>query len=199
MTHGDPAEQPSERARRRRAEIAEGALPLFLEKGFHGTSIREIAAAAGLSMGGLYEYISSKDDVLSLVYQEMTSPFTETLGAEQAGDLVDLIAETLLASWAQTRDVQILYRETVHVDASHREGLAAQERRHAHLIAAAIEHGVDRGELACEDPTLVGHMVLFMAAFMPLRAWITRTDGIEASEDVARRVARLIVAGLRRL
>jgi AcrR family transcriptional regulator len=187
----------SERAQRRRADIAAGALPLFHEKGFHGTSIREIAAASGLSMGGLYEYISSKDDVLGLVYREMTSPFVETLGGEGQGGLVDLISETLQASWSQARDVQILYRETVHIDAAHREELAAEERRHAHRIADAITAAVERGDLRCDDPLLVGHVVLFMAAFMPLRAWITRADGIDASPEVARNVAALIVAGLR--
>lgn len=189
--------EPSERARRRRAEIAAAALSLFLQKGFHGTSVREIASAAGLSMGGLYEYISSKDDVLALVYQEMTSPFSETLAPDRDDDIVDVIAETLLESWRQTRDVQILYRETVHVDASHREELAEQERGHARRIAAVVEQGMERGELSCDDPLLMGHIVLFMAAFMPLRAWITRGDGIEASEDVARRVAHLLVSGLR--
>ena len=172
-------EQPNDRVRRREAEIAGGALPLFQEKGFHGTSIREIAAAAGLSMGGLYEYISSKDDVLSLVYRQMTSPFAETLAASDTDDLRDVIAGALMASWDRARDVQILYRETVNVDVSHRDQLAEEERRHAHRIADAIRRGVERGDYRCEDPVLVGHLVLFLAAFMPLRAWITRSDGIE--------------------
>ena len=197
MESEPPAGPPSERARRRRAEIAAGASPLFQERGFHGTSIRAIAAATGLSMGGLYEYISSKDDVLSLVYQEMTSPFVETLDQSEDDDLVDLIATALVASWEQSRDVQILYRETVHVDTSHRDALAAQERAHAHRIAEAIERGVSRRGLVCDDPLLVGHMVLFMAAFMPLRGWITRADGIEASRELAERVAQLFVSGLR--
>jgi TetR/AcrR family transcriptional regulator, cholesterol catabolism regulator len=192
-----PQKHLTERARQRRAEIAAGALPLFHAKGFHGTSIREIAAAAGLSMGGLYEYISTKDDVLSLVYQEMTSTSFEPLRQHPEGELIDLIARTLLASWDRARDVQILYRETVHIDSSHREELADDERRHAQQIAAAITQGVEAGDLECEDPLLVAHMVLFMAAFMPLRGWITRPDGIESTPEIAHKVAALIVAGLR--
>lgn len=190
-------EQASERVRRREAEIALGALPLFHEKGFHGTSIREIAAAAGLSMGGLYEYISTKDDVLSLVYRQMTSPFAETLAADEDDDLVVVISAALMASWERARDVQILYRETVNVDASHRDQLAEEERGHAHRIADAIRRGVARGDYRCEDPVMVGHLVLFLAAFMPLRAWITRADGIEPTPEMATAVAELIVRGLR--
>lgn len=191
-------DDPSELPRRREAEIAGGAIPLFLEKGFHGTSIREIAAAAGLSMGGLYEYISSKDDVLSLVYRQMTSPFAETLDDSAGADLTELITAVLVASWDRSKDVQILYRETVALDANHRDELATTERSHAQRIAAAVRTGVERGELLCEQPLLVGHMVMFLAAFMPLRSWITRADGIEASDETARAIADLIVSGLRR-
>jgi AcrR family transcriptional regulator len=182
---------------RREAEIAAGALPLFLDKGFHGTSIREIAAAAGLSMGGLYEYISSKDDVLSLVYRQMTSPLGEALDRPLDSDLRELIADALEASWRRPKDVQILYRETVSLDAEHRDQVSEAERAHAHRIAASIQAGVDKGELACDDPLLVGHLVIFLAAFGPLRSWITRKDGIETGRVAAEAIADLVVAGLR--
>jgi TetR/AcrR family transcriptional regulator, cholesterol catabolism regulator len=52
-------------------QIAAAAVPLFKEKGFHQTTIREIADAAHISMGLLYKYISSKDDVLYLVQKEV--------------------------------------------------------------------------------------------------------------------------------
>jgi len=184
-----------DRATRREREIAQGALALFLERGFHGTSIREIAASAGLSMGGLYEYISSKDDVLSMVYRSMTSPLEDVW--DGATDVETLIFSVLTASWERSRDVQILYRETVHLDAAHREELAATERAYARVIAEAITAGVERGELVCDDPLLVGHLVMFLAAFMPLRSWITRPDGIDASEETARSVAALVANTLR--
>jgi AcrR family transcriptional regulator len=182
---------------RRKAEIAAGALPLFLEKGFHGTSIREIAAASGLSMGGLYEYITSKDDVLSLVYREMTSPLGEALDRPVDSDLRELVADALEASWQRAKDVQILYRETVSLDADHREEVAQSERVHAHRIADSIEAAVERGELVCDDPLLVGHLVIFLAAFAPLRSWIMRKDGIDCGRAAAETLAGLIVAGLR--
>jgi len=45
--------------------IVERASSVLFKKGFHGTSIRDIAAACEMSMGQLYHYISSKDDILS--------------------------------------------------------------------------------------------------------------------------------------
>lgn len=52
---------------KRRTEMIRGAVQLFKQKGFHRTTTREIAKAAGFSIGTLYEYIRTKEDVLYLV------------------------------------------------------------------------------------------------------------------------------------
>lgn len=56
-----------ELVRKRRSQISSGAVKLFIEKGFHRTTTREIAKEAGFSIGTLYEYIRTKEDVLYLV------------------------------------------------------------------------------------------------------------------------------------
>ena len=45
----------------RRRQIVEGALRVFTAKGFHASTVREIAEEAGLTMGSLYNYVSSKE------------------------------------------------------------------------------------------------------------------------------------------
>ena len=55
----------------KRRQIVEGASRLFFEKGFHLASIREIASACNMSMGQLYHYISSKDDILILIFNQL--------------------------------------------------------------------------------------------------------------------------------
>ncbi|WP_342513261.1 TetR/AcrR family transcriptional regulator [Sporosarcina sp. FSL K6-1522] len=52
---------------KRREQIIQGAVKLFKKKGFHRATTREIAKEAGFSIGTLYEYIRSKEDVLYLV------------------------------------------------------------------------------------------------------------------------------------
>lgn len=52
---------------KRRDQMIKGAVHLFKQKGFHRTTTREIAKAAGFSIGTLYEYIRQKEDVLYLV------------------------------------------------------------------------------------------------------------------------------------
>ena len=52
----------------KRKRIIKGATSVFKKKGYHRTTVRNIAKAAGISMGSLYDYISSKQDILYLFY-----------------------------------------------------------------------------------------------------------------------------------
>ena len=56
---------------RRRRQIADAAVQLFIEKGFHKTTTRQIAGAAGFSIGSLYEYFASKEDILYMVCESI--------------------------------------------------------------------------------------------------------------------------------
>ncbi len=56
-----------ELVRERRRQIVDAAVPLFIERGYHKTTTRALAQATGLSIGSMYEYITTKDDVLYLV------------------------------------------------------------------------------------------------------------------------------------
>src|SRR5690625_3012149 len=58
---------------KRRSQIIKSAISLFKQKGFHRTTTREIAQEAGFSIGTLYEYIRTKEDVLFLVYESINN------------------------------------------------------------------------------------------------------------------------------
>ena len=54
----------------RRWEITEAAIPLFLEKGYPETSMREIARKAGVGKSTLYDYFPTKDDIIIFIVEE---------------------------------------------------------------------------------------------------------------------------------
>ena len=86
----------------RRRQIIDAAVPLFIEKGFHKTTTRQIAKAAGLSIGSLYEYIESKEDVLYLVcdaiHAEIEQGVSDALNRSGKGcnSLAEVIREYFL-------------------------------------------------------------------------------------------------------
>ena len=69
-----------------------GAVALFKQKGFHRTTTREIAKEAGFSIGTLYEYIRTKEDVLYLVCDSIYEEVQQRLSSlpAQAGTVEGL-------------------------------------------------------------------------------------------------------------
>ena len=52
-----------------RESILEGAYQLFLQQGYHGTSMRQIAAEAGIALGGIYNHFSGKEEIFTAVLE----------------------------------------------------------------------------------------------------------------------------------
>jgi AcrR family transcriptional regulator len=63
------------------ARIIEATLKLSNTRGFHATSLRDLAKASNLSMGGLYSYIDNKVMLLSMILREVTTTAVEVLSA----------------------------------------------------------------------------------------------------------------------
>ena len=59
--------------------LLKNAMRLFLEKGYHGTSIDNIAQAAGLTKGALYWHFESKEDLLKRIMKEFENRFLDGL------------------------------------------------------------------------------------------------------------------------
>ena len=57
----------SSKGERTRQEILQSAYRLFLEHGFHGTSMRQIAQGAGIAVGGIYNHFANKDEIFLAV------------------------------------------------------------------------------------------------------------------------------------
>ena len=106
--------------------IVERASAVLFEKGFHGTSIRDIAAACDMSMGQLYHYISSKDDILYLMHlysQEQWHRHLAEGGFEQITDPVAKLEHGLRISMkylSENRDlIQFIFTESKYLDREH--------------------------------------------------------------------------------
>src|SRR5215216_8198822 len=65
----------------RRTELTRLAAQLFAEKGYHGTSIGDLAAAMGVQKGSLYAHIAGKQDLLYETMREGADGFHAGLDA----------------------------------------------------------------------------------------------------------------------
>jgi len=89
------------RAEDTRRKIYEAAMELFREKGFEPTTMRDIAAKAGVALGGAYYYFSAKDAIVLAFYSEMqeqsNGPVLEALaGRKKLKERIQCILEKRL-------------------------------------------------------------------------------------------------------
>lgn len=154
----------------RRNQIIKSAITLFKQKGFHRTTTREIAKEAGFSIGTLYEYIRTKEDVLILVYESINDQVYEHLEAlteKQAPSLEHLV--TIVDSYYRFVDemqdeVLILYQETKALDKYAAKEVFDKERKQVlmlrdYILTAASENITeDEADILANNIFIHGHM-----------------------------------------
>jgi AcrR family transcriptional regulator len=167
--------------RERRLHIMECAIKLFLDKGYKGTTTREIARACGMSEGSLYRYIGSKDDILHLICM------ARAYGAEILENFLQQldnisITETLKACinacfmWAdESRDYNLFFnREIRHFSLEDRRILLEDQVAIVRFFEELLTKGVNAGEFQIESPLLVAHDILMKVHDWGLRRWFLR-------------------------
>ena len=102
----------------RRRQIVDSTVHLFVEHGYHKTTTRMIAKAAGFSIGSLYEYVGSKEDVLYLVceaiHAEVERAVEDALSGEVRGKetLAEVIREYFFVCDNMSDHVLLMYQVT---------------------------------------------------------------------------------------
>ena len=161
---------------RRRAQIVEAATRLVARQSFARTVVRDIAEEANISVGLVYEYVRSKEDILFLIYEHWARVWGEGLEAAIAsgkGPLEQLEAATtfLVKTADKHADVtHLFYRESGHLSD---QGLAfakAAERSMVERLAGVVEEAVSKGVLRPETDALLVATTLVMLS----HAWVLK-------------------------
>ncbi len=136
----------------RRTELTRAAARLFAEKGYHGTSVGDLAEALGVQKGSLYSHIDSKADLLWEVAREGAGAFHAGLDAlPEEGPVVERIRSALRAHLrvvAGQLDVATVFiREWRYLEGERRDTFLAERRRYEERFRALFREGRERGEL----------------------------------------------------
>src|SRR5437868_9131369 len=112
----------------RRSELTREAARLFAEKGYHGTSIGDLADALGVQKGSLYHHIESKQDLLYETMREGANAFHGALDAipEEAAatEKIRLALRSHLRVVAEQLDVATVFvREWRYLQGERRDGI----------------------------------------------------------------------------
>jgi AcrR family transcriptional regulator len=118
-------EIPLSKSERTRADIIEAAHDLFIQHGFHGTSMRQIATQANLALGGIYNHFASKEDIFREVvlayhpYHEIL-PIIANMEYETIADLLHNAATLIDATLTTRPDIfNLMFIEMVEFKSQH--------------------------------------------------------------------------------
>jgi len=166
--------------RQQRQHIVETAFEVFAERGYEKTTVREIAAKAGMTPGNIYRYLGSKDDILHLLCQRSynnTLRITNAFNTNLAKDMSILEAlKGSIINYLQMSDRQsnafIFFDRNV-------QSLSEQDRTIVRdtwiglvsFFEKLIRKGVRRGEFKVKYPALLAHNIASLGHEWALRKW----------------------------
>jgi AcrR family transcriptional regulator len=166
---------------RRRAQLVKASLQLFAQRGYHPTSVRDIARSVGVSVGSVYTYFSSKEDILEFACGQMAAQFTSRFEELRASSLEGSTLECLRRAFSlliELVDAEsdlhlVVYRESSALAAGARRRMTAVERMLSEVFGALLREGMASGQVRSHDVALRAQTAVFLAQMWALkRCWL---------------------------
>ncbi len=182
-----------------RARLLAAAIDAFASKGFHGTTTRDIAAAAGMSPAALYVHHRSKEELLLLISKEghdRTLALCEAAIAAGGSSLAQL--DRLIEDFVRHHAINHTSARVVNYELSaltdeHQAEIAGLRRRIDRVVRDLLERGSAAGEFATSDPAMTASALLSLGIdvarwYRDDRGW-TPDDVAAHYVELARRMA----------
>lgn len=162
----------------RRQQIVDAGVKLFKEKGFHRATTRELAKAAGFSIGTLYEYIRTKEDVLFLVCDNIFNEVTKCLSQfpSDTGTLTALeeaIRQYYLLIDKMPEEFTIMYQETKSLPKEAMHYILDKEFEMVAIFERMLKGCVEAGSLNLDDDAiyLAANQIVIQGQSWAFRKW----------------------------
>lgn len=184
---------------KRRNQMIKGAVTLFIEKGFHKTTTREIAKASGFSIGTLYEYIRTKEDVLFLVcdsiYRRVKARMEASIDPRETSvqSLIHAIRSYFQLMDDMQDEVLVMYQEVKSLPRDAQDYVLQKERDMVSMLEEVIRNSLPRQQSDAEV-TLLANNIFVQGQMWGFRRWILqRSFTIETYTDLQ---IQLLLEGL---
>lgn len=185
----------------REDEILAAAARIFREKGYHGTSVRDIAESVGLLKGSLYHYIRSKEDLLARLFDGALEGTVRELEAIAHSDasasdrLRDMVKAYVHAVTANLDAVGLYLREWRSLPAPELGRLRTKRHAMRALFEEVVAEGVRKREFAAGDEKIATLAILGMCNW--IFEWY-RPRGRMRPENIATELAERAVRSVSR-
>jgi acetoacetyl-CoA synthetase len=139
--------------------VLKAALEAFAEKGYHGTTTRQLAERSGLSVPGIYHHYRSKQDILfdlmMVIIDELIERSRQALvsSGDDPRDQFDALVESLLRfHMFRQKGAVVSTSELRSLEPGNRETYVARRDEQQAMILRIVQAGVDAGQFATPYP-----------------------------------------------
>jgi AcrR family transcriptional regulator len=188
-----------EQYRQRTQQIVTASAQLIHEKGFHGTTLQDVADRLDFTKAALYYYVQDKEDLLFRIHMqtlEMTLAAVEAIVRSERTPPAKLRAfiDNQVRMVVGHPDLFTVYfNEKSHLTEEHAEAATKIERQIVQAITGAIREGVAAGFFHDVDPTVAAFAV--MGASSWVYRWY-RPQGRLSVEEVSEALQKVMLSGL---
>jgi len=169
-----------ELVRERRRKIIDSTVKLFVEHGYHKTTTRMIARAANFSIGSLYEYVSSKEDLLYLVcktiHEEVQDAVEKALAGTDKGKerLARVIRQYFYVCDGMADHILLMYQVTQFLPGKWKAQVLENELNITQIFIQALTSLSGKNGFPVLDGkvmNLVGHDISVLGQMWAFRRW----------------------------
>ena len=185
----------------RRKQIIEGAIKVFTAKGFNNATVREIAEEAGLTMGSLYNYIASKEDIIYIVYDYIT----EILRGEVRKAIVGMsdpkerlqtaLRQNLNSVYRHQDVVMFIYKASTFLDKESLHEVLARETEYIELFEDLLRGYFGEKEVNETRLQLAADLLTYIPVIMTFRRWSLRRR-FDSMDTVMKEILVFVLHGI---
>jgi len=185
----------------RREEMLRAAEKLFAERGFHATSVRDLADMLSIRGGSLYAHIESKDDLLWEIVSDAADRFFAAIDPIVQSDLltIEKLRRVIVAHvhviTANLAAAAVYTTEWKHLGEPRRHEFAGRRDTYEHIVRELVQQCIREGTFADVDDKFA--TLLILSSINWIYQWY-KPDGTMTAEEIARKLTDMLFRGLRR-
>lgn len=186
----------------KRELIITAGIQVFSKKGYHHTKMEDIAVAAGIGKGTIYEYFSSKLQLFQEIMEASLQQYHKSISIEKISQMsmeerIQMITEGHFRFSQQNMELsRILFWDTEIIDEELKEWFYSKRKEKEGILQNLVEEGIRRGELREVDAQLVTLMIGGILG----QIWVPIViEGWEVEATVAaQQITDLIMRGIKK-
>lgn len=187
--------------REKREQLIAAAIKVFIEKGFHNATVRDIGRAAGMTQGTIYNYVRSKDDILYLVcdrivseYQEETRKALEST-TDPAARIRSAVRAVCEVMYQHQHEILLIYQDSHLLEPRSLRVILARVEEFIGMFETIVGQASRVVSAPAPNTRLAAHILTFLPVMIALRRWSLYRD--LTHQQIVDGLTDFLVTGLR--